>query len=306
MKKCESCGEAFEASPNSKFCSVECRNASRRKGYVCRDCGAAFQSDRKGRKLCDNCRGTICKAPDCSVQPGEGHLRFKLGYCSPHYQRFKKWGDPLAGNPSPSVLQAIDHSDGTRTCSRCNERKPLSAFYKDKLATKGHRSYCKECQKQGIRDNYNKGPEKKKQYQRQHRIENIKKVRGADRERYERDKDKRITLVEAHGHIRRARRASVPFEPGITKTALRKRDGDACAYCGRLMVFRRATNRTFRDDDATIEHRVPLARGGKHVWSNVVLACRECNLSKNQKTETEFFEYRNAIAQAEKKRGLES
>lgn len=71
-------------------------------------------------------------------------------------------GDPLAGNPSPSVLQAIDHSDGTRTCSRCNERKPLSAFYKDKLATKGHRSYCKECQKQGIRDNYNKGPKKKK------------------------------------------------------------------------------------------------------------------------------------------------
>ena len=299
---CPRCNSTFVASGStSKYCSVDCRNAAYRRGTVCKACGESFFENNRGRSICNSCRNAKCKAPGCEVSPAETSVRFKLGYCNPHYLRFKSHGDPLAGNKSPSVAKALDHSDGTRTCSKCNERKPLSGYYKDKLATKGHRSYCKECQKNVVTENYQKDPEKKKRYQRQHRIENIKAVRAADSERYERDKDKRITLAEAHGHIRRARRASVPFEPGITKIALRKRDGDDCAYCGQLMVFRRATNREFRDNDATIEHKVPLARGGKHVWSNVVLACRECNLSKNQKTESEFLEYRKALEQAQKK-----
>lgn len=301
--RCAQCDSTFIATgSSSKYCSVSCRQAASRKGYVCRNCGAPFYSETKGRKLCDSCRNAKCKAKGCEVSPAGAAVRFQLGYCNPHYLRFKSHGDPLAGNKSPSVAKALDHRDGTRTCSRCNERKPLSGYYKDKLGTKGHRSYCRECQKNIATENYLKDPEKKKQYQREHRIENIKAVRAADSERYERDKDKRITLAEAHGHIRRARKASVPFEPGLTKIALRKRDGDDCVYCGQLMVFRRATNREFRDDDATIEHRVPLSRGGKHVWSNVVLACRECNLSKNQKTESEFLEYRKAIEQAQRNR----
>jgi 5-methylcytosine-specific restriction endonuclease McrA len=135
-------------------------------------------------------------------------------------------------------------------------------------------------------------PEKKKAAQREHRVKNLAKVREADTRRYERDKDKRISLAEAHGHIRRARRVQAPFEPGITRIALRKIHGDRCFYCGVTMRFTRAKNREFNSNDATIEHRLPLSRGGKHVWANTVLACRECNLSKNLKTEEEFQEYR--------------
>jgi hypothetical protein len=142
---------------------------------------------------------------------------------------------------------------------------------------------------------YAANPEARRAYGRRHRVENFDKIRASDVARYERDKDKRISLVEASGHVRRARRAQVPFESGITRNALRKRDGDLCVYCGVEMSFERAAKRVFQSHNATIEHRLPLARGGKHVWDNVVLACRECNLSKNQKTEAEFLEYRRAI-----------
>lgn len=287
---CKTCGKDFERTNSRQvFCSIPCQ---RRTKATCSRCKDKFFVDTKGQRLCQSCRNAKCKAPGCDLTPANSKVRFKLGYCNPHYLRFSTHGDPLAGNPSPIVLKAIDHKDGTRTCSRCDKRKPLEAFYKDKSATLGRRSYCKECQKKSIADRYLLDPEKKKEYQRDHRIKNLSKVRAADTARYVRDKDKRITLAEAHGHIRRARRVQAPFEPGITRIALRKIHGDNCFYCGVTMMFTRAKNRQFNSNDATIEHRLPLSRGGKHVWANAVLACRECNLSKNLKTEEEFQEYR--------------
>jgi len=147
-----------------------------------------------------------------------------------------------------------------------------------------------------MREYYVENQDEKKSLTRTWRRKNLSNVRERDRNRYERDKEKRITLVESHGHIRRARQANVPFTKGITRGALRKRDGDECTYCGIAMNFKRASGRVFSGADATIEHRVPLARGGEHVWENVVLACRECNLSKGAKTEKAFQEFRNDVA----------
>lgn len=45
-----------------------------------------------------------------------------------------------------------------------------------------------------------------------------------------------------------------------------------CAYCGKKL------------DKLTIDHVVPLSRGGKHSVSNVVPACRHCNNVKYAKT----------------------
>lgn len=302
-KNCAICGESFDPKENSrrKYCSAECQLRSRRTESTCIRCSSSFQSTRKGQKLCASCREKRCLAPGCDVMAKDVKTRFKKGFCNPHYQRFAKYGDPLAGNKSPTILVAIDHEDGTRTCSRCGLRKQLEDYYKDKLGTKGRRSYCKECQKSSISARYKNDPEKKREYQRQHRIENLSEVRQKDLERYERDKEKRISLAEAQGHIRRARKNQAPFERGITRTALRKIHGENCFYCGVEMQFARARNREFNSNDATIEHRLPLSRGGKHVWDNVVLACRECNLSKNMKTEVEFTEYKTKIDDAGKK-----
>lgn len=293
---CPECKNDFEPTGSaSRFCSNSCRARNRRAGSKCTRCSGAFFAEKKGQKLCKGCREGLCKAEGCYVKPSDSDVRFKLGYCNPHYLRFKTHGDPLGGNASPSVLKAMDHGDGTRTCSRCGTRKSLNDYYGDKRATLGTRAYCKECQKAGITANYSKDPDKKKAYKRRHRKLNLVQAREADLRRYERDKDKRISLVENQAHKRRARRNQVPFEEGITRVALRKRGGDFCAYCKVELNFVRAKNREFSPADATIEHRLPLSRGGKHMWANVVLACRACNLSKGSKTEEEFMVYQSEI-----------
>jgi 5-methylcytosine-specific restriction endonuclease McrA len=36
-----------------------------------------------------------------------------------------------------------------------------------------------------------------------------------------------------------------------------------------------------------VEHIVPLSRGGRHLWTNVVTACRSCNTRKGSRTPEE-------------------
>ena len=36
-------------------------------------------------------------------------------------------------------------------------------------------------------------------------------------------------------------------------------------------------------DGATVDHLVPLVQGGEHVWENVALAHRRCNLSRGDR-----------------------
>ena len=56
----------------------------------------------------------------------------------------------------------------------------------------------------------------------------------------------------------------------LTRKAVCARDADICAYCGGTAD--------------TIDHIVPRAKGGRHVWENVVAACRRCNHKKGNKT----------------------
>jgi 5-methylcytosine-specific restriction endonuclease McrA len=61
---------------------------------------------------------------------------------------------------------------------------------------------------------------------------------------------------------------------GLTKHRLFVRDRHVCAYCGSL----------FAEGELTVEHIVPVSRGGRHIWTNVVTACRSCNTRKGNRT----------------------
>ena len=61
----------------------------------------------------------------------------------------------------------------------------------------------------------------------------------------------------------------------FSKTNLFIRDLYTCQYCFKLCARR----------DLTIDHVVPLRRGGKTTWDNVVAACGHCNSKKANKTD---------------------
>lgn len=61
----------------------------------------------------------------------------------------------------------------------------------------------------------------------------------------------------------------------------RKRSGGTCYYCGGK----------FKPADLTMDHLVPLARGGRSTQGNVVPACKECNSRKKYLLPMEWEEY---------------
>lgn len=71
----------------------------------------------------------------------------------------------------------------------------------------------------------------------------------------------RCRIPHGYGHV------------GLTKHRLFVRDRNLCAYCG--VVFHEA--------ELTVEHITPVSRGGQHLWTNVVTACRSCNTRKGNR-----------------------
>ena len=64
----------------------------------------------------------------------------------------------------------------------------------------------------------------------------------------------------------------------FTRQNLLLRDKYRCQYCGKLLK---------NSKDRTIDHIIPKSRGGKTIWTNVVLCCKKCNLKKGNKTPEE-------------------
>lgn len=61
----------------------------------------------------------------------------------------------------------------------------------------------------------------------------------------------------------------------FTRHNVFKRDLHVCQYCGT------------RPKELTIDHVIPLSRGGADSWTNVVACCRKCNHKKGARTPDE-------------------
>ncbi len=65
----------------------------------------------------------------------------------------------------------------------------------------------------------------------------------------------------------------------------RKRSQGVCYYCGRK----------FRPAELTMDHLIPIARGGRSVQGNLVPACKECNNKKKYLLPAEWAEYLESL-----------
>lgn len=61
---------------------------------------------------------------------------------------------------------------------------------------------------------------------------------------------------------------NVPYKGvGLNRENVFKRDGFKCQYCG-------------TENELTLDHLVPKAKGGKTSWNNLITACKSCNSIK--------------------------
>jgi 5-methylcytosine-specific restriction endonuclease McrA len=78
-----------------------------------------------------------------------------------------------------------------------------------------------------------------------------------------------IVAARSHAHPR-----ALDPSPALTNTALFARDASMCMYCGKE-VGRHSLTR---------DHVMPLSKGGRDTWENVVSACFHCNSRKGGRT----------------------
>lgn len=87
---------------------------------------------------------------------------------------------------------------------------------------------------------------------------------------------------------RRIKLRSAMVDKDITVEGLYRRDNGTCYLCGRGCNFEDYTVRdgAFIAGDwyPSIDHVIPLAKGGLHSWGNVMLAHHRCNSEKRDKT----------------------
>ena len=63
------------------------------------------------------------------------------------------------------------------------------------------------------------------------------------------------------------------------KAAVFDRDGPWCFYCRRCFAY----------DELTIDHLIPVVRGGSNTVDNLLLACKPCNSRKGHKDILSFI-----------------
>lgn len=90
---------------------------------------------------------------------------------------------------------------------------------------------------------------------------------------------------ENKNHYDRARKLGLPRDRGITLRKLIERDGLYCAICGMACIY---SGDSKSDLYPSIDHIIPMKKGGGHTWDNVQVAHRICNSIKGAKIGEEY------------------
>jgi len=190
--------------------------------------------------------------------------------------------------------------DDTKKCRRCGEEKLVSEYNKWKYSPDGLQSWCRICQKwerevnqdkyKANKHNYyeaNKSyfneqsckwckanPEARKAIQKRYRQNNLEHVREMSMVSYRKNYEKNREKIYANAKARRALKRNAKGK--ISAAEWREKIAEfnsCCAYCLKHM-----------DKDITMDHMIPLSKGGEHTIENVVPACRNCNSQKQKRS----------------------
>lgn len=105
------------------------------------------------------------------------------------------------------------------------------------------------------------------------------KCRRTKTNRQAREYRKRTGVRYSHWH--RARKYGCAYDSSVTLAKLIKRDGLRCALCGKMCDPNdRSWSRYSGPMYPSIDHIIPMVKGGGHVWGNVQVAHMICNSEK--------------------------
>jgi len=209
-----------------------------------------------------------------------------------------------------------------KTCRVCKAHKVIADFSKCSRSIDLLNSRCRQCAKNYYQRNrdkileqktvyYQQNIERLAEYKKTYYEQNGKKLNAQKREMYAVDSEAKKArnrnwarnnreklnayyrkYAAEKPHIirkKRLKRRIRMMDNGVfevSKRDIKKLLSNKCVFCG-------------KSGNITIDHVIPLARGGRHSVGNLMALCWSCNASKQDKT---FMEFRLAkMVQAEMK-----
>lgn len=157
----------------------------------------------------------------------------------------------------------------TKICTKCKKDKPRTEYYPRSKNKRHIMTQCKVCTNSEQRKRYEIHRERYIGISRSWKKRNPERAKEQQREWKQANPERKRELE----HRRRARKQQNGVYT-IAEKDMRKLSGP-CAYCGGL-------------ENITIDHVIPISRGGTHGIGNLVPACSKCNNQKLDKTVMEW------------------
>jgi 5-methylcytosine-specific restriction endonuclease McrA len=199
--------------------------------------------------------------------------------------------------------------DKYKTCSKCREPQQSNNYYSDKRASDGLQSQCKQCIANYRKENKDKVQEQKQRYRSkpETRIkeleyakryskahpEVVQKSRDNEDKNKKRERFQRWALANKP-RIKANRIRAVENNPGLYRSYSSQRRGRIKAAQSfvitkkELLTIYKQKCFYCNGPGGTIDHVIPLSRGGSHGIGNLVAACLSCNSRKKDKTIMEW------------------
>lgn len=89
-----------------------------------------------------------------------------------------------------------------------------------------------------------------------------------------------LARIERNRRYKQLRKAG-DFECSVTLQNVFDKFNGVCCGCGKKLSF---DCDSLSEEYPSIDHIIPLSKGGVHMWDNVQLLCRKCNCIKGTKT----------------------
>lgn len=189
--------------------------------------------------------------------------------------------------------------ESTKICTHCEVERPLSDFYTDKRAKDGKRSDCKFCTKQRNDKAYQQITDERRRYVREWKAKHPGKTKEYSKRQYAKGKRYKEQAKEYRQKNSERIRENARKYLQENKEAARQRERryrarkqqatienvtekgwmiivqayqSRCAYCGKQC------------DPPTMDHIIPISKGGSHSYGNIIPACLSCNCRKSTRT----------------------
>ncbi len=160
-----------------------------------------------------------------------------------------------------------------KVCSTCKKDQPDKAYSVCSKVKSGLNARCKTCEKNRHKKDYETNKSYNLEWAKNYRLSNYKNRLEIERKSRYKNKVKIRPAKNARQRIR-----NKVIQGGtylILDKELRKVYNSPCFQCGSM-------------EDQSLDHIVPISRGGSHSVGNIMTLCLPCNKSKRAKLLVEW------------------